>query len=87
MSLFSSSSSNSNLGIDIGSTSIKIVELKKDGGYAKLITYGFSDNIGKNQHNWQNNIKFIAKVLNKICKDAGVKATSAVSSLPTFSVF
>ena len=33
------------LGVDIGSTSIKIVELKKIKGEVKLLTYGYSENI------------------------------------------
>ena len=43
MSLFSSNESY--LGIDIGSSSIKIVELKNQGGKVMLLTYGFSENL------------------------------------------
>jgi len=81
------SSTNSYLGIDIGSTSIKIVELKKEGVQAKLLTYGFSENLNTSQKDWQSNASFAAKVINKICEEAGAVSRSAVSALPTFSVF
>ncbi len=81
------SSTNSYLGIDIGSTSVKIVELKKEGAQAKLLTYGFSENLNASQKDWQSNTSFAAKVINKICKEAGAVSRSAISALPTFSVF
>ncbi len=85
MGLFTSSTGY--LGIDIGSTSIKIVELKREGKKVRLSTYGFSDNININNADWQNNVKYVAKAINKICDQAGVSTRSAVSALPTFSVF
>jgi len=87
MGMFSSSSTPSFLGIDIGSTSIKIVELRKEAGQAKLLTYGFSDNTKVLPAGWQNDPKYVAAVIKKICNEAGVTSTTAVSALPTFSVF
>jgi type IV pilus assembly protein PilM len=84
---FLSSSTNSFLGIDIGGTSIKIVELKKENGQAKLVSYGFSENANIDQVDWQNNPVLTAKIINKICSEAGLQSRSAVSALPTFSVF
>lgn len=86
MGLFSSSSG-SYLGIDIGSSSIKMVELTKEKGQAKLLTYGFSEHPGEGQEEWQNNTKYIAKAIGEICKKAAPKSKNAVSALPTFSVF
>lgn len=86
MGLFSSQPSC--LGIDIGTSSIKIVELKKEGGRPKLLTYGFSENASGNFNgNWQNNTKMTAAIINKICREAGVMSRAAVAALPTFSVF
>jgi type IV pilus assembly protein PilM len=84
---FISSSSNSFLGVDIGSTSIKIVELKKQDGQAKLVSYGFSENLVAGKIDWLNNITLSAKIINNICQEAGITGTNAVSALPTFSVF
>lgn len=87
MALLSNSSASSFLGIDIGSTSIKIIELKKEAGQAKLLTYGFSENKSISQPEEQNNPRYIAGIINKICIEAGVSGKSAISALPTFSVF
>ncbi|MFH1254954.1 MAG: type IV pilus assembly protein PilM [bacterium] len=82
MSLFFSNESC--LGIDIGSSSIKIVELKKQGGKAMLLTYGFSENLDDLD---QAEPEKIAEAINKICAKAGISSRQAVSALPTFSVF
>ncbi len=82
MSLFLSNESY--LGIDIGSSSIKIIELKKQGGRAMLSTYGFSENLDDLD---QASPEKIAVIINKICADANMTSRKAVSALPTFSVF
>lgn len=86
MSLFASSVGC--LGIDIGTSSIKIVELKKEGGKPKLVSYGFSENVGgKFNNDWQSNSKKTAQAINKIVREAGMASREAISALPTFSVF
>ncbi len=86
MGLFSSV--NSYLGIDIGSSGIKIVELKKEGRQIKLLTYGFSENININtSQNWHENIIKTAQTINDICQKAGTVSRNAISALPTFAVF
>ncbi|MDP2709357.1 MAG: type IV pilus assembly protein PilM [bacterium] len=82
MSLFFSAESY--LGIDIGSSSIKVVEIKNSGGKAKLLTYGFSENLNDLDHT---DPREIAAIINKICAESGVASRKAVSALPTFSVF
>lgn len=77
-------SNESYLGVDIGSSSIKIVELKNQGGKARLLTYGFSENLDDLD---QTNPDKIADIINKICVEAGIVSRKAVSALPTFSVF
>ncbi|MDO8667502.1 MAG: type IV pilus assembly protein PilM [bacterium] len=72
------------LGIDIGSSSIKIVELKNEGGKIKLLTYGFSESFNDLD---QASPKEIAAIINKICQEAGATSRKAISALPTFSVF
>lgn len=85
---FSSSSSGSYLGIDIGASGIKIVELKKEGGAAKLLSYGFSENrTSEIKIDWKADKRRTAKIINDICKKAGITSRNAIASLPTFSVF
>jgi len=72
------------LGIDIGSSSIKIVELKNEGGRIKLLSYGFSESFHDLD---QASPKEISEVIGKICKESGITGRRAVSALPTFSVF
>jgi len=81
-------SSRSFLGIDIGSAGVKIVELKKEGGKAKLITYGFSENDQvDNKADWHGHIKKTAALVKRIIKESGAKSHNAATALPTFSVF
>jgi len=76
------------IGIDIGSTSVKIVELTKEGGIARLATYGFSENSQVlQQGDLQKDVKNTAAIINNICNQARVVNRNAVASLPTFSVF
>lgn len=72
------------MGVDIGTTSIKMVELEKDHP-ANLVTYGEivfreSDSIKMAESE-------MADFLKKILKEAGVKSKSTVMSIPLFSSF
>jgi len=69
-------SSESYLGIDIGSSSIKIVELKNESGKIKLLTYGFSENLDDLDNKDPGEI---SAVINKICLEAGVFSRKAIS--------
>jgi len=75
------------VGIDIGSTSIKIVELEQAGSGARLVNYGFSETTKFIPSNWHENEKLTANIINEIYKKANIKSRSAVAALPTFSVF
>ncbi len=87
MGLFSMGSGNHYLGIDIGTSGIKIVELKKEANQAKLFSYGFSERVENNDLNPQKDAKETAKLINEIHKRSGMSSRIAVSALPTFSVF
>lgn len=76
------------LGIDIGTASIKAVELQKKGGTIHLRTYGFVD--------LPNNIirststefhERIVRALNEIVKKAHIRSKKVIAALPGFSVF
>ncbi|MCU0680393.1 MAG: type IV pilus assembly protein PilM [Planctomycetes bacterium] len=87
MNLFSSSSETSYLGIDIGDSSLKMVELKKSGKKIILSNYGFSENLNDIKFTSISDMGYIAKVINKIKKEVGINSMRATASLPTFSVF
>ncbi len=72
------------LGVDIGSTSIKIVELKKKSGKISLLTYGFSESLPSFE---KINNKQLSVIISKICVESGMKSRNAIAALPTFSVF
>jgi type IV pilus assembly protein PilM len=80
---------NSYVGIDIGSSGIKMVELKKENEYVRLLTYGFSDNFdSKIGGEWQGmDVKKTARMISKIRNKAGIVSKAVVAALPTYSVF
>ncbi|MCF7820363.1 MAG: type IV pilus assembly protein PilM [Candidatus Pacebacteria bacterium] len=85
MGLFSSSDETF-LGIDIGDSSIKMVELKKKNKKILLSNYGFSENLGV-KFGAVESAEDIAKAIMKIKNDVGIKTNRATASLPTFAVF
>ena len=87
MNLFSKTNI-SYLGIDRGTTSIKMVELEGYKGQPKLRTYGYAD-VTSNvlRGTVEKNNKAIADYINIIASRAKVKTKQVVAALPTFSVF
>ncbi|PIR66358.1 MAG: hypothetical protein COU51_04315 [Parcubacteria group bacterium CG10_big_fil_rev_8_21_14_0_10_36_14] len=76
------------LGIDIGASGIKLVELANVGGRARLVTYAFSEYdsaqpIGQIIENTAEK----AKELASLYKQSGAKAKMAITGLPMSSVF
>lgn len=86
MGLFSPNASY--LGIDIGSYGIKIIELKKEAGKARLSSYGFSENKELDmKDSRKSDTSYIAEIINKIISKSGMESRNAIAALPTFSVF
>lgn len=81
------SSSNSFIGVDLGSTSIKVVELKKEKNQLRLANYGFSESTVPIKFEQIDDIKSIADIINDIQKKAGINGVVAYAALPAFSVF
>lgn len=77
------------LGIDLGSTSIKIVELDRKKSPPSLVTYGYLEKIESNVLNGSpEEIKRrTVELLKKLCQRAGVTTNLVVTALPSFSVF
>jgi len=73
------------LGIDLGSTSIKLVELKKERGIPTLSTYGYAER--PLEKDTEKTEEKIANLLKKLYQKAGAKSYKAVTALPNFAVF
>lgn len=87
MALFSNK--NNYLGIDIGSSSIKVVELANVNGRARLVTYGFTE---KRMDSWSGksdlaNPENLYPILSEVCKKANITSNKVIGALPNFSVF
>ena len=83
------------LGVDIGTSSIKIVEISQSANKSKLKNYGFisADILSKNSF-WtfkKNNILFstedVVKGIKAILQEADIKTRRAIFSVPDFSTF
>lgn len=77
------------LGVDLGSTSIKVVELKRGGKMPSLVTYGYLEktagDIARGDQDFLQEDSIAA--LKKLCQKAEVTTNLAVTALPNFSVF
>jgi type IV pilus assembly protein PilM len=87
MGLFSISKDNLFLGIDIGDSSLKMVELKKKGRKISLSNYAFSENIMDVNFTKVEDLAYLSQVILKVRKEAGITATKVTASLPNFAVF
>lgn len=87
MALFSSHDDSLFLGIDIGDSSLKMVELKKKGKKIYLSNYAFSENISGVNFTKIDDVNYLAQAILKVKAEAGIKARKVTASLPTFSVF
>lgn len=82
------SSAKSYLGIDLGTSSIKVVELTSEKEKPRLVTYGFSEqstDIVKSDS--QEVQRKIVSALKSITNKAKTTTTKAVAALPSFAVF
>lgn len=76
------------LGVDLGASSIKLVELQNDGGRPKLTTYGFveqrTDVVRGDSVELQQQI---VAALRSILKKSRVQSRKVVAALPSYAVF
>ena len=85
---FFSSSKVSYVGVDVGTASIKLVELKKESGKPFLVTYGYIDiSTDIIRSNTPDTRQKIIDSLKKVTASAGITTPNAIAALPTFSVF
>lgn len=91
MSVFTSffkTNVSSYLGIDLGSGSIKLVELLNVAGRPRLATYGMAEiEVNVSRDNTKGNEAQVAAALAQLIAKSGARSRSAVGALPNFSVF
>jgi len=88
MGFFKAKSKGRSLGVDIGTSKLKIVELNRWKGAANLATYGAIDLTGDIIRSDSPAVQEkIYKSLKRIVRESGVKGRTAIASLPGFSVF
>lgn len=75
------------LGIDIGKSSIKIVELAKKQADLRLFTYGFTEYKKNLLIEDTKDEQYVAQIINQLHKKSGAKSRNAIAALPAFSVF
>lgn len=86
MPLFSSNLSY--LGVDIGTSSVKLVEVDNYKNQARLKTYGYMDAPTTVLRGFgEKNNQTIADYINTVAKKAKVETKQVIAALPTFSVF
>ncbi len=85
--------SGGSLGIDIGTSAIKIVELIREGGRFKLLNYGIfqlenqEEAIQTNQKITKLPDQAIIWGIKEVIKQAQLKSTDVIASIPSFSTF
>jgi len=87
MGLFSLGADNLFLGIDIGDSSLKMVELRKKNRQIYLSNYAFSENVSEVNFTKMDDVSYLAQAINKVKNEAGIASKKVTASLPTFSVF
>src|SRR5581483_7690 len=82
------------IGVDIGTSSIKVIEISKLGGGKTLENYGelkseflYQDASGPQKNNYLLSHTFVARALQAILEEARIKTRRAIFSLPDFSTF
>lgn len=81
-------SSKSYLGVDLGTSSIKIVELQSKGSHPQLLTYGYveqpTDIVRASSSAMEDKI---IRIIKTIYQQSRMSSTNVIAALPSFSVF
>jgi type IV pilus assembly protein PilM len=76
------------VGFDIGTTSVKAVELKRVKGVSTLVNYGYSEEAADfSKKALDFDIDRVTQVILELRRRCNMTATNAVASMPSFSVF
>ncbi len=90
--MFKLFTSNANLGIDIGTASIKLIELERHGGRFSLNNYGLFSVRGSAKSDIEQSIlklpdEEIGGAIKDLLKQSNIKGRTVVASIPSFSTF
>lgn len=77
------------LGVDLGPSGVKIVELQQEKGRMRLSTYGYSEFAEPTPEPFAflDHPDKAVEAIRQIIKDSGMRATRAIAALPSASVF
>ncbi len=75
------------LGVDIGDSSLKMVEVVKKGKRIYLKNYAFSENVRDVKFTKVEDTAYLAKAIEKVRTEARITSRRVTASLPTFAVF
>lgn len=76
------------LGIDLGTSGIKIVELESAAGRARLVTYGLVEaQTNVSQDDAKGGQEKIASILRTLLEKSNARSREAIAALPNFAVF
>ncbi len=77
------------LGVDLGPSGVKIVELQQEKGKMRLSTYGYSESAepSPDPYAFLDNPDKAVDAIARIIKNSGMRATRAIAALPSASVF
>lgn len=88
MSIFGGKKVHTYLGVDVGTSGLKVVELSNEKGRAKVMTYGYSERQpGQPVFSPFDDPKGTGERLAALCKKSGVRGTKVMAALPLSSVF
>ncbi|MFA6446739.1 MAG: type IV pilus assembly protein PilM [Patescibacteria group bacterium] len=88
MGLFSKPKTQNFVGIDIGLSGIKLVELANDGGHARLVTYAYLDRPVENfDLLFTERLEETAKLLKNMLAKAKCTTKNAITAVPVSSIF
>ena len=88
MSLFFKSKTKSFLGVDIGLSGIKIVELANDGGHARLVTYAYVDRPVENfDQLFNERVEETADIIKQMLAKSRCTTKTAIAAVPVSSIF
>ena len=76
------------VGIDIGSSAVKMVECASHGGRARLVTYGYAEaDLNVMHASSPEDEKRAASVIKRVYEESHVSTKRTIAALPNFSVF
>jgi type IV pilus assembly protein PilM len=76
------------LGVDLGATSIKIVELREEAGRPRLLTYGYTEQAaGYPEKEFTDTPERSIELVKQVCAKAKTVSKQAIAALPSASVF